>query len=189
MKLCALHRVGLVTCIALGLAVAGCSSDAKPKAVAPTTNGVDDVTTSSLATTTTAKVHDTTSSSADVTTTTPSFSPPTTNSNTPTAPTTAAPITGGCLANDTVLADALVAYAKASQPTVPVKVSAIRHATADSAWARASVTPDNADGLDGFIALAHCVGSQWKVIDVGTSGVGCSAQVPAAVKSELGVEC
>lgn len=56
-------------------------------------------------------------------------------------------------------------------------------------WGRGRVTPPTASGLDGFLAVAHCEPkegtNQWVVKDLGTSGVGCTPEVPA----DLAFDC
>ena len=177
------------------LLASGCGEDAKPQAAVTT----------SIATTTT--VEETTTTAAPrkkpprlVSPTYITSAPAESSGNT--TPNTSAPppvgsadtippnavVTRSCASDDTALAETVITYAKASQPTVPVTVNAIAHAASDAAWARADVA-SNTTGVEGFVAIVHCVGSQWQVVDAGTSGVGCGANVPATVKSQISQEC
>lgn len=180
-RLVALGVAGLI-----GLLGTGCSSDADNRAdvlKAPAADGAS--TTVAPTSTSDAANPSTTSGPAAQITTAPTLPP----STAPTAaPATTEPAKATCQADDTKLAKALTTYAKNQQPTVPVTVKDIRHAPSDRSWARASVVPASADSLDGFIAIAHCVGEQWTVKDMGTSGVGCSSSVPSQVRREIGLE-
>ena len=181
------RRLIVVIALSSMAALTACSSDAKN-----TTSVRAPATTTEVSTTTEHGAGTSTTSAANDTTTTTPVVPITTA---PTFATTTAPpnttvsIPGVCASNDAGLATALMTYAKNQAPTVPVKVETIKHSTIDPAWARADVVPQTSDGLDGFVAIVHCIGSQWKVVDAGTSGVGCSAPVPPAIQTELGLEC
>ena len=189
------ERVGASLVLGAVVLASGCGDDAKPRAAATT----------SFATTTT--VEETTTTSAPrkkpprLVSPTYVTSKPVESSGNTTPDTTAAPsvgspdtippnavVTKSCASDDTALAETVITYAKASQPTVPVTVNAITHAPSDAAWARADVG-SNTPGVEGFVAIVHCVGSQWQIVDAGTSGVGCGANVPDSVKAQISLEC
>ncbi len=189
------QHVGAGLVIGALLLASGCGDDAKPKAALST----------SAATTTTEEAATTTAAppkkaprlvSPTYATTAPGGSGGTPTPDTTAAAPIASPdtipdnavVTKTCSSDDTALAAAVITYAKASQPTVPVTVSAITHASSDVAWARADVTSGNPQ-VEGFVAIVQCVGSQWNVVDAGTSGVGCGANVPVAVKAQISLEC
>jgi hypothetical protein len=74
------------------------------------------------------------------------------------------------------------ANAKLSTPT-EFTVTRFSRSTANPSWARALLVPDA--HVDSIWVVARCDGTQWKVVDGGTSRVGCTGGVPA----DLGVEC
>ncbi len=177
----------LVAAGLIGLFGASCSSTADNRADVLKGSGSNWASTTVAPTSTSGAGEPSTTSGPEAQITTAPTLPP---STAPTAtPATTTPSKATCQADDTKLAQALTTYAKNQQPTVPVTVKDIRHAPSDTSWARAAVVPESADSLDGFVAIAHCVGEQWTVKDMGTSGVGCNTSVPSKVRREIGLEC
>jgi hypothetical protein len=165
------------------LVVAASCGGSSGSHAATTTRG----TTKAAATTTTAEPVTSTSESTTTSSSLPVQTLPTVP---PTSATTAPHGTtpSACSATDNDLGKMLIAYAKSQQPTTPVNIEHIVHAPSDSTWARADIVP-LAGSFDTLIAVVHCVGVQWTVVDSGTSQIGCAAPVPAAVSTEIGFDC
>jgi hypothetical protein len=78
-----------------------------------------------------------------------------------------------------------------SQLSGPIEFTVDRaaRASADPSWMHARLVPDDRAKYDAVWVVGHCVGKRWQVVDGGTSGVGCRAAVPTAVREQLGVDC
>lgn len=87
----------------------------------------------------------------------------------------------------TNLADALMAYANAGSPQAGVEylVTGVVLSEGDPTWGRGQVSAPPDLGIEGFIGIGHCTDAGWEIVDAGTSGVGCAAEVP----DDLGIEC
>ena len=68
-------------------------------------------------------------------------------------------------------------------------VERFTRAATDPNWARAVLVPDDRARFDPVTLVGHCAAKAWQVVDAGTSGVGCGGAVPAAVRTDLGVDC
>jgi hypothetical protein len=120
-------------------------------------------------------------------TATPSTARPTTS--------VASVVDGGVAGNDTCgnlpgFAEVAGEWAN-SQLSSPIEFTVERPLRADAspAWMRALLVPDDRAKYDSVWVVGHCAGKRWQVVDGGTSGVGCTAPVPAAVSRQLGVDC
>ena len=80
------------------------------------------------------------------------------------------------------------ANAQLSGP-IEFTVDRAERATADPTWMHALLVPDDRAKYDAVWVVGHCVGKRWRVVDGGTSRVGCRAPVPGAVSEQLGVDC
>jgi hypothetical protein len=120
-------------------------------------------------------------------TTTPSSARPTTS--------VASVVDGGVVGNDTCgnlpgFGEVAGEWAN-TQLSSPIEFTVEQplRAAASPAWMRALLVPDDKAKYDSVWVVGHCVGTRWKVVDGGTSGVGCNAPVPPAVREQLGVDC
>jgi hypothetical protein len=90
-----------------------------------------------------------------------------------------------------VLAQFLMDYANLNTPVPGIEylVNDVVISTQDPTWGRGQVSAPPDSGVEGFVGIAQCTdlgeGPAWALIDSGTSGVGCAAEVP----DDLGVEC
>lgn len=181
----AAQRIVLVVTVAVVLGA--CGSDGAQEATTSTTTAQTTIAPVETTVPPTSEAPTTLAASTVApTTVAPTTVAPTTAASTTVPPTTAA--SSGCTAGDAALKTVLAAYAHGAQPAAVVTVSGITHAPSDPSWARGVVTPKD-PSLDGFTAIAHCVGFTWTVVDAGTSGVGCAAPVPPAVQASIGLEC
>jgi hypothetical protein len=120
-------------------------------------------------------------------TTTPSSARPTTS--------VASVVDGGLVGNDTCgnlpgFGEVAGEWAN-TQLSSPIEFTVEQplRAAASPAWMRALLVPDDKAKYDSVWVVGHCVGKRWTVVDGGTSGVGCNAPVPRAVREQLGVDC
>jgi len=73
-------------------------------------------------------------------------------------------------------------------------VTNVRVAASDAMWAGFSDVPKpGVTDFQGGYGVAHCATSAWVVYDEGSAEVGCGGgtipAVPAAVRTDLGLEC
>ncbi|WP_101830327.1 hypothetical protein [Frankia canadensis] len=81
------------------------------------------------------------------------------------------------------IADAVKRDPDVAQDAVVEKVTV---SSIDPTWAVAAASSPTAGGAQ---AVLHRTRGTWKVVDLGSSEVGCGVGVPAAVRTELGLEC
>jgi len=67
-------------------------------------------------------------------------------------------------------------------------VQACRLATSSPIWAAADVLPKPGVMLDQATAVLQRIGALWNVMEIGTSGVGCT-DTPANIRTELALVC
>ncbi len=188
---------GIATALFVVLGVAltglsgGCSGANGPTASHPTVGSppaspstVEQASAHAGSTTSTAKRATTTAGPTTVHPTTPT----TRRATVPTTSKPAGAVASACSATDNDLGKKLLAYAKSKEPSTPVNIGSITHASSDHTWARASLVPI-AVSFDTLIVISHCVGSQWTVVTSGTRPVGCRPPVPTEIGKEIGVGC
>jgi hypothetical protein len=155
------------------LAAAGCSDDSDDDAASTTTKGSTTTTSTTVAPSTT--------------TTTPATSAPTSTA------VTLAPGRPDCDGTAGVEQAMRAIYAPlVADPATDIIVSNVHLAASDPSYAAANAGPARPDVLvQGGYHILHCPevggsgGNLWAPVTEGTSGVGCDADLPPAVKSEL----
>ncbi|WP_432570013.1 hypothetical protein [Kineococcus sp. SYSU DK005] len=76
----------------------------------------------------------------------------------------------------------------AAAPADAYAVADVRTADADPAWAAARLEPADPAALDPATAVLQRVDGAWRVVSLGTAGVGCE-QAPPAVLADLALPC
>ncbi|WP_432505428.1 hypothetical protein [Kineococcus arenarius] len=76
----------------------------------------------------------------------------------------------------------------AGVPADAYAVTGVRTADSDPAWAAALLEPADPAALDPATAVLHHAAGAWRVVSLGTAGVGCE-EAPAAVVADLALPC
>lgn len=79
---------------------------------------------------------------------------------------------------------------RASTETRMVRCFHVRSIVISTAgpWARATLVPCNPQRFDAALAVLHRIGDNWRLSDLGTSGIGCTV-APARVRRDLKLLC
>ncbi|WP_432487392.1 hypothetical protein [Kineococcus sp. SYSU DK018] len=76
----------------------------------------------------------------------------------------------------------------AGVPADGYAVTGVRTADSDPAWAAARLEPADPAALDPATVVLHHAAGEWRVVSLGTAGVGCE-EAPAAVVADLALVC
>ncbi|NAZ88431.1 hypothetical protein, partial [Kineococcus indalonis] len=76
----------------------------------------------------------------------------------------------------------------AAVPAGAYAVADVRTADADPTWAAARLEPADPAALDPATVVLQRVGGTWRVVSLGTAGVGCE-QAPPLVLTDLALPC